>query len=108
MGWYGGNPDQRATAECRIAIAIDPDYGNPYNDIGNYLIRQGHPDQAIPWLERAIQAKNYESREYPWSNLGTAYVAQRDYAKARECFLKALQIRPDYAFARSELAKLPK
>ena len=27
-----------AIAECRRAIAIDPEFGNPYNDIGAYLM----------------------------------------------------------------------
>ena len=29
---------QEAIAECKKAIPIDPDYGNPYNDIGVYLV----------------------------------------------------------------------
>jgi len=30
-----------AIAECQRAIKIDPDFGNPYNDIGAYMIEQG-------------------------------------------------------------------
>ena len=30
-----------ATAECLRAIEIDPHFGNPYNDIGVYLMQQG-------------------------------------------------------------------
>jgi tetratricopeptide (TPR) repeat protein len=30
-----------AIAECKKAVELDPDLGNPYNDIGAYLIEKG-------------------------------------------------------------------
>src|SRR2546429_475520 len=39
LGWtyhFQGRVDE-AIAECKRAIKIDPDFGNPYNDIGAYL-----------------------------------------------------------------------
>jgi hypothetical protein len=38
------------------AIQVDPDFGNPYNDIGAYLINLGRHDEAMAWLEQAIGA----------------------------------------------------
>ena len=38
--------------ECRTAIAVDPDFGNPYNDIGSYLITLGRARRGDP-LARA-------------------------------------------------------
>ncbi len=35
-----------AIAECKRAIAVDPAFGNPYNDIGVYLIELGRPDDT--------------------------------------------------------------
>ena len=40
LGWtyhFQGKMEQ-AIAECKRAIEIDPEFGNPYNDIGSYLI----------------------------------------------------------------------
>src|SRR4249920_4029865 len=57
-GWtysFMGRLDD-AIAECHRAIEVDPTFGNPYNDIGAYLIEKGHPDDAIPWLEQALKA----------------------------------------------------
>ena len=54
LGWslsFQGRLEE-ATAECLRAIEIDPDFGNPYNDIGVYLMQQGKLDDAIPWLGR--------------------------------------------------------
>ena len=42
---YPGKVDQ-AIDECKKAIRIDPTYGNPYNDIGAYLIERGDHDAA--------------------------------------------------------------
>lgn len=39
---------EEAIAECHKAIALDLDFGNPYNDIGVYLIEREDLDGAIP------------------------------------------------------------
>src|SRR5687768_15637103 len=38
---------------CHSAIALDPDYGNPYNDIGAYPLILERWDEVQPWLELA-------------------------------------------------------
>jgi len=45
LGWaLSGQGDiDGAIEECKRAIAVDPEFGNPYNDIGAYLIEQGRP-----------------------------------------------------------------
>ena len=58
---------------------MDPDFGNPYNDIGAYLIQMGRLDEAIPWLEKATRAPRYEAPHFPRFNLGRAYVAKQMY-----------------------------
>jgi len=108
LGWtyhYQGKVDE-AIDECKKAIAIDPSYGNPYNDIGAYLIGRGEHDQAIPWLEKAIASERYDAYHYPWYNLGRAYAAKELYTKARNCFLKSLSIEPRYTLAAEALEKL--
>ena len=110
LGWtysFQGRIDD-AIAECKEAIAVDPDFGNPYNDIGSYLIKRGELDEAIPWLERALVAPRYEPRHYPHCNLGQVYWAKGLLGKAKEQFMRALEIEPDYAFARAALAAIAK
>jgi len=108
LGWtyrFQGKLDD-AIEECRRAIAVDPSFGNPYNDIGAYLIEKGQHDEAIPWLERAIDSERYESYHYPWFNLGRVYVAKEMYNKAKECIEKALEIEPRYQLASQALLRL--
>ena len=108
LGWtysFMGLTDD-AIAECRLAIEEDPDFGNPYNDIGAYLIEQGNLHGAIPWLQRAITAPRYESYFYPhfnlgrvWESLGRAYDALREYKAA-------IDLNPNYALAVRAFRKL--
>ncbi|MGH7795698.1 MAG: tetratricopeptide repeat protein [Candidatus Binatia bacterium] len=84
-----------AIAQCEIAIEIDPEFGNPYNDIGVYLMQQQRSDDAIPWLERAKSAKRYEPRHFPYINLGRIYLTKGMIQKALEEFGGALEINPD-------------
>lgn len=83
-----------AIAECEKAIEIDPDFGNPYNDIGVYLMQQQRLDEAIPWLEKAKQARRYEPRHFPYLNLGRVYTAKGMINKALEEFRGALRMNP--------------
>ena len=68
LGWtyhFQGKLED-AIEECKKAIETDPSFGNPYNDIGAYLIELGKPEDAIPWLEQAIGSKRYEAYHFPW------------------------------------------
>ena len=108
LGWtyhYQGKVDE-AIDECKKAIVVDPTFGNPYNDIGAYLIERGQYDQAIGWLEHALASERYDAYHYPWYNLGRVYVAKESYTKARECFRKSLEIEPRYSLAEEALQKL--
>jgi Tfp pilus assembly protein PilF len=108
LGWtyrFQGKLDE-AIEECKKAIAVDPTFGNPYNDIGAYLIERGEHDDAIPWLERAIASERYEAYHFPWYNLGRVYLAKELYTRARECFSKSLEIEPAYTLAGEALQKL--
>lgn len=95
LGWtysFMGRLDE-AIEECRHAIGVDPEFGNPYNDIGSYLMKQGKLTEAIDWLEKAKGAPRYEPRHYPYLNLGRLYLslgrfedAAREFSQARFVF----------------------
>jgi Tfp pilus assembly protein PilF len=96
LGWaysFQGRIDE-AIVQCEIAIKIDPDFGNPYNDIGVYLMQQQKLDDAIPWLEKAKQAKRYEPRHFPYLNLGRVYAAKGMLQRALQEFRGALRLNP--------------
>jgi Tfp pilus assembly protein PilF len=108
LGWtyHFQGRTQDAIAECKRAIEVDPDFGNPYNDIGAYLIALGRLDEAVPWLERAIEAPRYEPRHFPHFNLGRVYLVKGMFGRARQCFQEALRIEPNYTLAREAIENL--
>ncbi len=108
LGWtYSFNGDyDRAIAECHRAIEIDPDFGNPYNDIGAYLIEKGKLDEAIPWLEKATHARRYENPCFPYFNLGRVWELKHDYQRALVAYKKALELNPKYLVAAAAIRRL--
>jgi Tfp pilus assembly protein PilF len=108
LGWaysFQGRIDD-AIRECELAIRLDPDFGNPYNDIGVYLIEKGEYDEAIPWLQKAMAAKRYEPRHYPHMNMARVLVKKGAFQEAISELKRALAIEPNYVPARVELHKL--
>ena len=98
LGWTYSMLDRHdeAIEMCQKAIEIDPDFGNPYNDIGAYLIELERWEEAIPWLEKATTAPRYEAPQYPHTNLGRVYEFLGDYYRALTCYATALAIDPFY------------
>jgi tetratricopeptide (TPR) repeat protein len=95
-----------AISECRRAIAVDPEYGNPYNDIGAYLIELGKLDEAIPWLEKATRARRYESPCFPHFNLGRVWEKKGLWPKALSSYEEALRASPEYRTAQRAILRL--
>jgi Tfp pilus assembly protein PilF len=108
LGWsysFQGRIDE-AIEECHKAIAVDPDFGNPYNDIGAYLIQKGMLDEAIPWLQKATVAKRYEARAYPHINLGRIWERKGRVWDAMREYRTALVESPKYDEAYKALKRL--
>ena len=108
LGWtysFMGRLDD-AIAECHKAIQTDPTFGNPYNDIGAYLLQKGDIDDAIPWFQRALHAPRYESYCFPHMNLGRAYEAKHQWSEAIREFELALKEKPEYRPARQGLVRV--
>jgi tetratricopeptide (TPR) repeat protein len=95
-----------AIRECHRAIEVDPAFGNPYNDIGSYLIALGRPEDAVAWLRKAMGATRYVPRHYPHVNLARVYVRLGQVDAAIAELRVALAIAPQYRPARTELHRL--
>lgn len=97
---------QKAIEDCHAAIDLDPEFGNPYNDIGAYYVELGQWEDAIPWLKMALKAKRYESYCFPQFNLGRIFEMQHDFPRALEHYQAALRENPSYALAAKAIERV--
>ncbi len=98
LGWAYSMIDlyDQAVAMCKKAIELEPDFGNPYNDIGAYLIDQNRWEESIPWLEQATLAPRYDSPEFAYTNLGRVFEHMGDLTQALHYYERALLAAPIY------------
>src|SRR6267378_3260907 len=97
---------EEAIEECLRAIEVDPTFGNPYNDIGAYLVEKDRLDEAIPWFERALKAPRYESYCFPHFNLGRVHERKRMFGRALAEYKKAYQVNPQHLGALQAVRRL--
>lgn len=91
---------------CKKAIELDPEFGNPYNDIGSYLLAQCLQEEAKEWFNKAKKARNYKLKYFPYINLGRIYLQENEIVKARNEYLAALNHDPHNIEARYVLEHL--
>lgn len=97
---------EEAIKVCEKAIQLDPDFGNPYNDIGVYLTELNKLDDAIPYLERATKARRYDSHHYAHYNLGRVFEKKGQIKRAMQAYQKAIEEDPEYPLPREALERL--
>jgi tetratricopeptide (TPR) repeat protein len=108
LGWtysFLGQYDLAIT-ECLAAIAVDASFGNPYNDIGSYLIAKGNYYDCIRWFKMAIEAPRYDARAYPHFNLAHVYEKRGRLLEAAKHYGLAVKEQPNYVQAYKALRKL--
>lgn len=108
LGWVYSFQQRydEAIDECLRAIRVDPDFGNPYNDIGSYLLARGDRYNCVRWFRRAILAPRYEARAFPHFNLGRVYEHRGRLLAAARHYGLALEEEPNFAQAAKALRAL--
>jgi tetratricopeptide (TPR) repeat protein len=91
-----------AAYEFQQAIRIDPAYANAHNNLGNVLLAQGKPADAIREFAEVVrlQPKSAEALR----NLAQAYAIAGDFDRAVGTIDTALRLSPPEPLA-SELAR---
>ena len=108
LGWVYSFQERydEAIDACLAAIRVDPTFGNPYNDIGSYLIAKGDLYNCVRWFKRALEAPRYESYAFPHFNLGRVYEQRGQPLLAARHYGLALKQAPDFAQATKALRRL--
>src|SRR5438876_11983151 len=108
LGWVYSFQDRHdeAIAECLEAIRVDETFGNPYNDIGSYLLAKGDSYGCVRWFKRALLAPRYESYAFPHFNLGRVYVMRHRFIEAARHYGLAVEQQPTFTEAASALRRI--
>jgi len=108
LGWVYSFQERydEAIQQCLEAIRVDGTFGNPYNDIGSYLVAKGDLYGSVKWFKRALQAPRYESYAFPHMNLGRVYEQRGHLLAAARHYGLALEQQPSYTQASVALRRL--
>jgi tetratricopeptide (TPR) repeat protein len=108
LGWVYSFQERydEAIEECLEAIRVDATFGNPYNDIGSYLVAQGDHYGSVKWFKLALVAPRYEARAFPHMNLGRVYEQRGRLLDAARHYGLALEQEPSYTQAMIAMRRL--
>jgi len=91
-----------AMVHSQAAMALNPNYPEPFNNLGNLLARDHHWPAAEAAYAGALRARpNFAAAEYNW---GYALTEQERYLEAEPHLRRAIRLQPDYAQAHYVLA----
>lgn len=108
LGWLHSLQGQleEAVFLCRRAIAVDPDFGNAYSDLGAYLIQLHRYEEATLCLRKAANAPRYASYYTAYYNLGRIYDYLGEEGQAIEAYRLSLNYCPCCGQAREAYRRL--
>ena len=95
---------QQAERGFRALTESNPELGGPHANLGLMYRQTGKLPEAVPALERAVQASPQQPAYF--NQLGVAYRQQGQFNKAREAYERAIALAPDYAAPQLNLAIL--
>ncbi|NEN93264.1 MAG: tetratricopeptide repeat protein, partial [Okeania sp. SIO3H1] len=97
---------EKAIAECKQAIAVQPNIAMVYKILGNAQQKIGSASQLQEAKQNYLKAISLDSQDPAIHvNLGSLYAQEKLWEKAIPCYQQAIAIKPDFAGAYRNLAK---
>lgn len=78
------------------SFQMDPNYGNPCNEIGVILLRLGREREAVYWLKRSITCQVNDAVHIPLFNLATLYKIWNRPERSLQYLHRAIEFAPDF------------
>ena len=101
VAWEGGRFEE-VVAACRQALKHDPNMPDVHVRLGRALMEMGRTEELIAAAQRAVGLWPRSSEAHLL--LGQGHMQSKEYAKARKCFVRVIEIRPDHTKAYYGLA----
>jgi type IV pilus assembly protein PilF len=96
----------KADSEYRAALRLAPKDPNVINNYAVYLCQVGRTDDGVKRFLEAARNPLYPTPEVAYTNAGVCLRAAKRDEDARADFLRALQVKPNFAEAQFQLATL--
>jgi len=96
----------KADAEYRAALRLAPKDPSVINNYAVYLCQVGRTDDGVKRFLEAARNPLYPTPEVAYTNAGVCLRAAKRDEDARADFLRALQLKPNFAEAEFQLATL--
>ena len=108
LGWAYSfqNHYDLAIRQCELAIQLEPEWPDPYHDIGVYLIAMQEPAEAIPWLEKAAAQASHRKFFRVWADMGRAYEDMGVESRAFDSYFRAWELNPEDGYAQKAMQRL--
>jgi type IV pilus assembly protein PilF len=90
---------RQAIVQFEKALYLDPKYVEVHNNLGTALLRDQRVTEAIVEFKKALENPMYPTPHFVYYNLGQAYFILNQFEKARENYLEALKLSPNYSLA---------
>lgn len=94
-----------AEQHIRKALALSPDFTEARNNLARILIDEKKYEEAEKELKVVIDDLTYTGVERAYMNLGLLYYNTGDFQKAREAFLKSVNLQKESCTANTYLGK---
>lgn len=94
---------QKALKMSKSAIEIEPENASYLDTYGWILFQLGNIEEAIIYLEKSVATNQASAIVY--EHLGDAYIAAGNKSKAKEAYLKALEMDPNLKSTKERLEK---
>lgn len=96
----------KAGAQYRRALDLEPKDGSANNNYGAFLCKKGEHKKSLAYFHKALADPFYQTPDRAWSNAGICAMKIPDDAMAIADFRKALKINPKNADALYRLAAI--
>lgn len=98
LGLVMGQRNQLEEAlECYYkSVLINPEYGNPCNEIGIILLRMGKDKDALYWLKKSLRCSHNDAPHISLFNLATLYKMWNRPERSLQFLHKAIELQPEF------------
>ncbi|EPG66578.1 tetratricopeptide repeat protein [Leptospira wolffii] len=82
------------------SVEVNPEYGNPCNEIGILLLRMGRERESVFWLKKSLRCTLNDAPHISLFNLATLYKIWNRPERSLQYLHKAIVIKPDFEEAK--------